>query len=35
MFDDAMDLTDTGLLELRRRLEAYAGARQGIYRLLV
>jgi hypothetical protein len=27
MFQDAMDLTDTGLLELRRRLEAYADAR--------
>ena len=27
MFQDAMDLTDTGLFELRRRLEAYADAR--------
>jgi hypothetical protein len=27
MFQDAMDLTDTGLLELRRRLEAYADTR--------
>lgn len=27
MFQDAMDLTDTGLLELRIRLEAYASAR--------
>jgi hypothetical protein len=27
MFQDAMDLTDTGLLELRWRLEAYADAR--------
>jgi hypothetical protein len=27
MFQDAMDLTDTGLFELRRRLEAYAEAR--------
>jgi hypothetical protein len=27
MFQDAMDLTDTGLLELRIRLEAYANAR--------
>jgi hypothetical protein len=27
MFQDAMDLTDTGLLELRSRLESYANAR--------
>jgi hypothetical protein len=27
MFQDAMDLTDSGLFELRRRLEAYANAR--------